>query len=60
MDRLQDIDPLETREWVDSLDAVLEIAPPGSRVREDLRQFQDLGLYKRPLNFPVEIAAGSP
>jgi len=38
------------------LDAVLDIAPPGSRVREDLRRFQDLGLYKRPLNFPVEIA----
>ena len=29
MDRLQDIDPLETREWVDSLDAVLEIEGPG-------------------------------
>ena len=25
MDRLQDIDPLETREWVDSLDSVLEL-----------------------------------
>jgi pyruvate dehydrogenase E1 component len=28
MDRLQDTDPLETREWVDSLDAVLEIEGP--------------------------------
>ncbi|QJR14565.1 pyruvate dehydrogenase (acetyl-transferring), homodimeric type [Usitatibacter palustris] len=28
MDRLQDVDPLETREWVDSLDAVLEIEGP--------------------------------
>ncbi|MEO7742166.1 MAG: pyruvate dehydrogenase (acetyl-transferring), homodimeric type [Usitatibacter sp.] len=28
MDRLQDIDPLETREWVDSLDAVLELEGP--------------------------------
>ncbi|MBC8023971.1 MAG: pyruvate dehydrogenase (acetyl-transferring), homodimeric type, partial [Burkholderiales bacterium] len=28
MDRLQDIDPLETREWVDSLDAVLEVEGP--------------------------------
>src|SRR5258706_586958 len=28
MGRLQDIDPLETREWVDSLDAVLEIEGP--------------------------------
>jgi pyruvate dehydrogenase E1 component len=28
MDRLQDIDPLETREWVDSLESVLEIEGP--------------------------------
>src|SRR5690606_28813853 len=28
MDRLQDIDPLETREWVDSLEAVLELEGP--------------------------------
>src|SRR5579859_4141813 len=28
MDRLQDIDPLETREWVDALEAVLEIEGP--------------------------------
>jgi cytochrome P450 len=41
------------------LEAVLEIAPPGSRVRDDLRQFQALGLYKRPLNFPVEIGGGT-
>ena len=38
------------------LDVVLDIAPPGSRVRDDLRRFQDMGLYPRPLNFPVEIA----
>jgi unspecific monooxygenase len=40
------------------LEAALEIAPAGSRVRDDLRQFQALGLYKRALNFPVEIAGG--
>ena len=28
MDRLQDVDPLETREWVDSLEAVLAIEGP--------------------------------
>jgi len=39
------------------LDAVLDIAPPGSRVRDDLRRFQDMGIYKRPHNFPVEIAS---
>jgi unspecific monooxygenase len=39
------------------LDAVLDIAPPGSRVREDLRRFQEMGLYRRPLDFPVEIGS---
>jgi len=28
MERLQDVDPLETREWVDSLDAVLQVEGP--------------------------------
>src|SRR5258706_1513671 len=28
MDRLQDIDPLETREWVDSLDSLLAVEGP--------------------------------
>ena len=28
MDRLQDIDPLETREWVDSLEAILAVEGP--------------------------------
>ncbi len=28
MDRLQDVDPLETREWVDSLESVLEVEGP--------------------------------
>jgi cytochrome P450 len=41
------------------LDAVLDIAPPGSRVREDMRRFQEMGLYRRPLNFPVEIGGGA-
>ena len=31
MDRLQDIDPLETREWLDALEAVLESEGPGAR-----------------------------
>jgi hypothetical protein len=38
------------------LDAALDIVTPGSRVREDLQQFQEMGLFKRPLNLPVEIA----
>jgi cytochrome P450 len=41
------------------LDAALDIAPPGSRVREDLVEFQQMGLFKRPRNLPVEIP-GSP
>jgi cytochrome P450 enzyme len=39
------------------LDAALDIVTPGSRVREDLMQFQPMGLFKRPLNLPVEIAS---
>jgi cytochrome P450 len=40
------------------LEAALEIAPPGSRVRDDLIQYQDAGLFRRPVNLPVEIATG--
>ena len=40
------------------LDAALDIVAPGSRVREDLQQFQQMGLFKRPLNLPVEIGHG--
>ena len=38
------------------LDAALDIVLPGSRLREDLRRFRPMGLFKRPLNLPVEIA----
>jgi len=40
------------------LDAVLEIAPPGSRVRDDLVRMQSMGLVGQPVSLPVEIAAG--
>ena len=35
--------------------AALDIVVPGSRVRVDLQEFQPMGLFKRPLNLPVEI-----
>ena len=38
------------------LDAALDIVTPGSRVREDLQRFQPMGIFRRPLNLPVEIA----
>jgi cytochrome P450 len=38
------------------LDAALDILTPGSRLREDLMEFQQMGLFKRPLNLPIEIA----
>jgi cytochrome P450 len=38
------------------LDAALDIAPPGSRVREDLQVFEPMGPFNRPMNLPVEIA----
>ena len=40
------------------LEAALDIAPPGSRLREDLQKFQPMGLFRRPINLPVQIAAG--
>jgi cytochrome P450 len=46
---------LARQEMGSMLDAALDIVTPGSRVREDLQQFQQMGLFKRPLNLPVEI-----
>ena len=39
------------------LDAALDIVTPGSTLREDLQEFVPMGLFKRPLNLPVEIAS---
>ena len=36
-------------------EAALDILPPGSRLREDRMEFQPMGLFKRPMNLPVEI-----
>ena len=47
---------LARQEMGSMLDAALDIVTPGSRVREELQQFQQMGLFKRPLNLPVEIA----
>jgi cytochrome P450 len=47
---------LARQEMGSMLDAALDIVTPGSRVREDLQQFQSMGLFQRPLNLPVEIA----
>src|SRR5262245_31640566 len=48
---------LARQEMGSMLDAALDIVTPGSRVREELQQFQQMGLFRRPLNLPVEIAA---
>ncbi|MGH0029364.1 MAG: cytochrome P450 [Myxococcota bacterium] len=37
------------------LDAALDILNPGSRLREDRMEFTPMGLFKRPLNLPIEI-----
>jgi cytochrome P450 len=47
---------LARQEMGSMLDAALDIVVPGSRVRVDLQEFQPMGLFKRPLNLPVEIA----
>ena len=38
------------------LDAALDILPEGSVLREDLVELRDTGLFKRPLNLPVQVA----
>ena len=38
------------------LDAVFDIAPPGSRIRRDRFEYRSEGLFRRRLNLPVEIA----
>jgi cytochrome P450 len=40
------------------LEALLEILPPGSRVREDELEFEDAGLFRRTRNLPVQIGGG--
>jgi cytochrome P450 len=47
---------LARQEMGSMLDAALDIVTPGSRVRVDLQEFQPMGIFKRPLNLPVEIA----
>ncbi len=37
------------------LDALLDVIVPGSTLREDQFEFRDQGIFKRPLNMPVEI-----
>jgi cytochrome P450 len=37
------------------LDALLDIMPPGSRVRAEQIEYLDLGLIRRPTNLPVLI-----
>ncbi len=38
------------------LDAVFDIAPPGSKIRTDQLEYRREGLFRRRLNLPVEIA----
>jgi cytochrome P450 len=40
------------------VDALLDLLPPGSRLREDRIAFEERGLFRRPSSFPVEIGAG--
>ncbi len=41
------------------LDAVLDILPEGSRIREELFEFEELGFFRRPLNLPVEVGGAA-
>ena len=46
---------LARQEMACMLDALLDVVPPGSRVREDQLEFRDVGLFRRAINLPVEI-----
>jgi len=37
------------------VDAILDILPSGSQVREDLMTFEEAGFFKRPNNLPVQV-----
>ena len=37
------------------LDALLDVIPRGSKFREDELELQDRGIFKWPMNMPVEI-----
>jgi cytochrome P450 enzyme len=50
---------LARQEMACMLDALLDILPPGSQVCEDQMQFEERGIFRRPVNLPVEIAARS-
>ena len=46
---------LARQEMACMLEALLDVVPPGSRVREDQLEFRDVGLFRRAINLPVEI-----
>jgi hypothetical protein len=46
---------MRSRITVFSLHRAAVPVPPGSRLREDLVEHQDAGMFERPLNLPVEI-----
>lgn len=37
-------------------DAILDILPPGSSVRDDLMTFEEVGFFRRPTNLPIQLA----
>jgi cytochrome P450 len=46
---------LARQEMACMLDALLDVVTPGSRLREDRLEYQELGLFRRATNLPVEI-----
>ncbi len=46
---------LARQEMACMLDALLDVVPPGSRVREDQIEYRDAGLFRRAMNLPVQI-----
>ncbi len=46
---------LAREEIASMLDSLLDVVPPGSSVRTDALEYQDMGLSRRAVNLPVEI-----
>lgn len=46
---------LARQEMAAMLQAMLEVVPPGARLRDDLLEYASMGPFRRPVNMPIEV-----
>jgi cytochrome P450 len=46
---------LARQELAAMLEVMLELIPPGARIREDLLEYASMGPFRRPVNMPIEV-----